>query len=245
MVERTATGIEGFDNLIQGGIPKGFNVLLAGGPGTGKSIFSMQFLVEGATKFNENGIYISFEQRIGHIREQGRQFGWDIESLEREKKITIISIPVKKINYKLIEIIKETIFRKNIKRMVIDSLSTLFINIPLIDETENSNTSNHLYPSSLAGEFYLNRFLYNFLEQLREIEDCTKILIAEVAKESDSGEIILGEYACDAVIRINFDSLGGGISRNLLIRKMRLTKNDEDIHPFEISDKGVIIHSIS
>lgn len=62
-MERVATGIKGFDNLIEGGFPKGSAILLSGTPATGKTIFALEYLVNGARKFNERGLYVTFEEK--------------------------------------------------------------------------------------------------------------------------------------------------------------------------------------
>ena len=84
-MDRVKTGIPGFDELIEGGIPKGFNVLLVGQPGAGKTIFGLQYLVNGAMQ-GENGLYISLDSPNEMVKSQGRRFGWDIDKLEREGK---------------------------------------------------------------------------------------------------------------------------------------------------------------
>ena len=61
-IKRIPAGISGFDELTGGGFPENFVILLAGTPGTGKSIFSLEYIYNGATKFNENGAYITLEQ---------------------------------------------------------------------------------------------------------------------------------------------------------------------------------------
>lgn len=60
--ERVKTGIEGFDQLVQGGFPRGSTVLLCGSPGTGKTIFGLEYLFNGASKFKEKGLYVTFDQ---------------------------------------------------------------------------------------------------------------------------------------------------------------------------------------
>jgi len=67
-MERVQTGIKGFDGLIEGGFPKSSAILLSGTPATGKTIFALQYLVNGIEKFNEKGIYITFEEKIYECR---------------------------------------------------------------------------------------------------------------------------------------------------------------------------------
>ena len=72
---RVKTGIKGFDELIEGGFPKNSSILVCGGPGCGKTIFASEFIYNGAKKYNEKGMYVSFEQNSDSIKNQARQFG--------------------------------------------------------------------------------------------------------------------------------------------------------------------------
>jgi circadian clock protein KaiC len=81
---KALTGIEGFDELTGGGIPRGRITVVLGGPGTGKTVFSLQTLVRGALEGHEPGIFVAFEEDTRRIRENARSFGWDLPALERE-----------------------------------------------------------------------------------------------------------------------------------------------------------------
>jgi len=249
IVKRVPTGIPGFDELCEGGFPKNSSILICGGPGTGKTIFCMQFLWNGALKFNEKGLYVTFEQRAESLKEQASQFGWDMDNLEKQGKIKIISVPVEKITREIIKDIREIVKKENIKRLVIDSLSTLVVNAPIYTMPSELAVrdvvgENIIFSPPIIGDYIVKRFVYSFIEELRKM-DCTSLLISEA---SQSGEYItrdtLSEFVCDGIVLITFESLGGEFSRSLIIRKMRETKNDEDVHPVEISKNGIIVHKI-
>ncbi|HLC65734.1 MAG TPA: ATPase domain-containing protein [Candidatus Nanoarchaeia archaeon] len=76
-MKRIKTGIKGFDELVQGGFPEGSSTLITGSPGTGKSIFGLQYIYNGAIKYKERGLYLTFEQRKTDMMNQAVQFGWD------------------------------------------------------------------------------------------------------------------------------------------------------------------------
>ena len=78
-VRRIRTGIKGFDKLIQGGFPEASTILLTGSPGTGKTIFGLQFLYNGAARFRDKGLYVTFEQTERALLEQANLFGWNLE----------------------------------------------------------------------------------------------------------------------------------------------------------------------
>lgn len=85
MTNRIKSGIPGLDALIQGGFPECSSVLVTGGPGTGKSILGLQFIVYGALN-NEPGIYLMFDENKDKLFYQAEQFGWDIPKLENKKR---------------------------------------------------------------------------------------------------------------------------------------------------------------
>ena len=87
---RHATGIPGFDGLIEGGLEEGTVTLVSGKTGTCKSIFCGQFLYNGIVKNKESGIYITTEDSANNIKRQMKRFGWDYEELEKKGWIKII-----------------------------------------------------------------------------------------------------------------------------------------------------------
>lgn len=232
-MEKTATGIKGFDKLVEGGFLRGKTVLLSGTPGTGKTIFALQYLYNGAMMFNEPGVYITFEERVDALKSQARQFGWDFGRLEKDGKIRLLHIPVTTLNKNtannIIEIAKEF----NAKRLVIDSLSTLSINTPSVF----TNIADR-------GEFAAKKFIYSFIDSLRALNDTTTLLISQTVSEDNLSNSGVSEFICDGVIHFIYESMGGEFSRSLVIRKMREIKNEEDIHPVEIGREGIVVHDL-
>ena len=247
--ERVPTGIKGFDELVEGGFPKGSSILICGGPGTGKTIFSSEFLLHGAKDFNEKGLYVTFEQREEAVKEQAKQFGWNIDELEKKGMIKVMSVPAANIKKTIIKDIKDIIKKEGIKRLVVDSLSTLVVNAPIYVEphelaVQDVVGENVIFSPPVIGDYIVKRFIYDFIDSLREL-DCTTLLVTEAA---NGGEYLtrdtLSEFVCDGVVLISFESMGGNYSRSLIVRKMRGTKNNEDVHPVEMSKTGIIIHKI-
>ncbi|MBD3355147.1 AAA family ATPase, partial [Candidatus Woesearchaeota archaeon] len=201
-MKKIKTGIKGFDNLVQGGFPKGKSVLLSGTPGTGKTIFALQFLYNGAVKFNEKGLYVTFEEKVQDLKDQAKQFGWDFDKLEKERKVKIINISSSEISKNTVNEIINIVQKSNITRLVIDSLSTLSINTP----TVATNVTD-------LGEFSIKRFIYSFLDSLRELKNTTSLLISQnISEELMSGDKV-SEFLCDGVIHLIYESMGGEFSR--------------------------------
>ena len=247
-VERIKTNIPGLDDLMQGGFPKGSNIVLTGSPGTGKTIFGMQFLYNGAAS-GEKGLYVTFEQNKDDLINQASQFGWNLNELEKSKVLEIMSIPSDKITSKTIEQIKTKVTKDKFQRIVIDSLTTLAINAPILTNVSKVSIKqimdeSTIFSPPIIGDFILKQFIYNFINQLKALK-VTSLLISDTAQSGDYATIdTVSEYAADGVIIINFETLGGAYSRTLVVRKMRQTKNDEDIHPLQIGDQGIIVHTI-
>src|SRR5580704_12920845 len=99
---KAKTGITGLDEITRGGLPAGRPTLVCGGPGCGKTLFAMQFLVAGATRFDEPGVFMSFEER-SEIEESGE---YDLEGLFLRLDFAIQSV--------------------NAKRVVLDTIESLF-----------------------------------------------------------------------------------------------------------------------
>ena len=134
------TGIPGFDDLLDGGLVEGTTTLLSGRSGSGKSVFGLQFLYEGATKFDTPGILLTLEARPDEIRKDAEQFGWDLKSLEQEGKFIIVDAASSKAGLPTSEryalrrgfdmtTLAETLYKvvedTKASRVVIDSLSGL------------------------------------------------------------------------------------------------------------------------
>src|SRR6185503_3834356 len=95
-LSKTRTGIIGLDEITLGGIPQGRPTLVCGGPGCGKTLFSVEFLVNGATKFNEPGVFVTFEEKTEELVMNVASLGFDLEKLQDEKKIRIDHVHIER-----------------------------------------------------------------------------------------------------------------------------------------------------
>jgi circadian clock protein KaiC len=225
ILKRSKTHICGFDDLICGGFPLGSSILLSGNPGSGKTIFSLQYLINGALLDKQKGIYFTFEERKESLFLQASQFGWDLDGLEKKGLIKIISVGTSFLDKYSAGEMSEIINSFGAKRVVIDSITTLSFLV---------NTQN-----GILSEFEINNYLYSFITKFKLLSNVTLLLISQ--KEGVGSKV--AEFICDGLLNLETESLGGNYSRNLLIKKMRSTKNDDNLHPLEISDEGIKIHS--
>jgi KaiC/GvpD/RAD55 family RecA-like ATPase len=236
-LERIKTGIHGFDELIEGGFPKGSNILVSGEPGTGKTIFGLQFLNQGA-KENQSGMYITFEQNIKDIILQGNKFGWNIQELMNKEKLHFSSLDVRE--FRIANLIQD-IKKRNIERLVIDSLSSV-LSHPIAWEDIDAyymltDKLERLVPSPKYNIVIATRILiHKIIDELKKI-DCTVILTSELVGGSKGfSRDTISEFLVDGLIILSYMVVGGEYSRNLMIQKLRSTKHSENIHPIEIRE---------
>src|SRR6478752_8337181 len=88
-LDKTPTGIEGLDEITQGGLPKGRPTLICGEAGSGKTLFSLEFIVEGALKYNEPGVFVAFEEKSEELAMNMASLGYDLKKMVAAKKIRI------------------------------------------------------------------------------------------------------------------------------------------------------------
>ena len=93
---KTPTGISGLDEITFGGFPQGRPTLICGGPGCGKTLFAMEFLVNGALRYNEPGVFVTFEEKSDELAVNVASLGFDLEKLERQKKLKIDHVRIER-----------------------------------------------------------------------------------------------------------------------------------------------------
>ncbi len=234
MVERVKTGIPGFDEIINGGIPRRNVVLLSGGPGTGKSIFGSQYLWNGL-QMGEPGVFVALEEHPVQVRINMKQFGWDVRPFEHQGTFAIVDAftsgigeAAKRERYvvrdptdvgELIDVLKQAIRETGALRVVIDSVSTLYLTKPAV---------------ARGVVLQLKRVLSGL--------GTTSILVSQVSvtERGFGGPGV--EHAADGIVRLDLDEYNGELVRSIIVWKMRGTKHSMRRHPFEITDKGIIIY---
>ena len=93
---KSPTGIEGFDQITSGGLPAGRPSLVCGGAGCGKTLFAMSFLVHGATRFDEPGVFMSFEESSDELAQNVASLGFDLSALIKDKKLLLDHVRVER-----------------------------------------------------------------------------------------------------------------------------------------------------
>ena len=244
-MRRTKTGLDSLDKILKGGIPKEKVILISGGPGTGKTILCLQTLYNGATKYKEPGVYVSTEQNIKGLKEQGKAFGWDFEKLEKKKLIKIIKIDVSK-GEEALKDIEKAVKSIKAKRLVIDSLTTLSEFASLQTLKENSyelvKGIQDIIPVPLTESLVTKNILFKILDGIKELK-CTTLVISELAEESVwLSRDTVSEFLCDGIILLYFVGIGGENYNHIQIRKMRYTDFERGYFPFKFTKKGIKIN---
>ncbi len=229
-VKRVSSGINGLDELIEGGFPEGSNILVTGGPGTGKSVLGLQFIVSGALK-GEPGVYLTVEEDRKKIVTQARRFGWDAERLEAEGKLKLISANDPDIEH-ILNYLNECADQIKAVRVVVDSLSMMSIYGRMVKGAKTQSRIN------LTMESELNRAQVVLVMEQLENMGTTNFIIAE---DQDADKI--AAFVADGVISLQKKLIGEELHRLLTVEKMRSTKINGVPKRFELTDKGLVIES--
>ncbi len=237
--ERVASGIQGLDELIEGGFPNGFCYAIVGGPGAGKTIFGAQFLYQGATKYGENGLYITLEEPPYSINNNMLRFGWNLYELEKRDKLALIDAsPMKssKGSYAikagigtedfsiegLLGVIAEAKRKINAKRCVVDSLKALSI--------------------QYRDEFETRQQILKLIRSLTELS-LTTMLLAETSEEKmDAQSFGTVEFLAQGVIYLHTYRIRDNTVRAIEVRKMRGVKIVNKLCPYTFTDTGIVIY---
>lgn len=227
MIERVKTGIEGLDEMLEGGLPKGHTVVIMGSFGTGKTTFGLQFLTQGL-KQGEKGIYISLEEDDRSIMEDALAFGWDLKPHVEAKRLVIVKLEptdakttIMRVKSELPEFIKSF----GATRIVFDSVSLL----NMLFDSEHDKRVN----------------LFN-LSQLVKRTGATCLMTAEVNDENPlATRDGLVEYVADGVIALRYVEVKEKNEMILTLRviKMRRIKHSRRITPYSIGQKGLEVHA--
>lgn len=217
-IERVPSGIPGLDSLIEGGFVRGSSTLISGGTGTGKTIFCMQFLYNGATKYSEPGVFLSFEEDPVKLRMNASRFGWDLEKQEKAKKLAILYEEPYQFEH-FMEALERKVKEYKAKRLVIDSTS--------------------VFGLCLESQHEVRMRLFDLVRNLKKL-DVTSLLTAEILEDSKGlSRFGVEEFVVDGVVRLYYTTIGTETFGNIEIRKMRTTKNVHGIFPTKICDKGL------
>ncbi len=261
-LQRIPSGIPGFDQIVGGGLIRDRVYLLSGPAGAGKTIFSTQFLYNGISKYNENGVYVVLEETPQQLRENVyNSFGWNIQTYEDNGNIIVLDAISSRLGLSsaeryvvprpftlesLLYEIQNAIQTVNARRVVIDSLDAMSLELTQVDL----------------------RSLIQRLTMILKSFGCTTLLVSGQAETTTQGRKSVEEYVVDGMIRLHHnleESVSGETtleqnalegnslaedsftmkvrSRKIEIPKMRGTSHSQYQHPFIINENGIEIKS--
>ncbi len=241
--QRVKTGINGLDEITNGGFLQGRNILVSGACGSGKTILAMQFLYNGALQQSEPGVFVTFDEMPGKLRQDMLSFGWDLTALEKNKQLAIIDGASSRVGTtseeehsttthldidSMISDVLRTARKINAKRVAIDSLPAMF----------NGEKQSEVRRAVL-------KMCYAFAKN-----GLTTVMTSEIPEQSTGlglpqqfSAFQTEDFVADGVIVLNF--LGNNSPRTIHIRKLRGSQHSIEVHPIEITDQGIIVKKVN
>lgn len=225
MDELVETGIAGFDSILGGGIVPNATVLVSGNPGTGKSILAMEFIYNGVREFDDNGIYLSFEENAADLRQAAESIGFDEwGDLVEAGKITVFDKR---------QLLQDSDFSETLDRIVED-----------IERAENGRLvmdSVTMFGMFFDGEKERRNYLLRFIDILKE-NGITALLTNEQGALFPETEVGLENFLTDGNVYLSQIPTGSGVNRYLWVAKMRKQDVQTEVFPMDIEPGGIRVH---
>jgi len=244
-MKRIKSGINGLDPLIDGGFLEGNSVLICGAPGTGKTIFSLQFLYEGL-KSGESGLFVCVEDHLPKLKYYASQFGWDLDKSMKNSKIEFLEIPIDQKGFKIVDIITEKAQNMGAKRIAVDSLSALSINsrmfdLPLKDQVDPTGTikGRILKIAGYVPFEDVGQFTYLFVKRVGDIGATALFLTDTPPGTSELTKDGVSEFVCDGVIQLQLNDTSKNVNRTIAVKKMRGSNMTPGLNLLKFTSAGL------
>jgi circadian clock protein KaiC len=230
---KTATGIQGLDEITSGGLPRGRPTLISGGAGSGKTLFGLEFLVRGATQYNEPGVFMSFEESIPDLTKNAASLGFDLARLVAEKKLFLDHVLITRSEISesgeydldgLFIRIADAVQRVGGRRIVLDTIESLFSELP--------------NPGILRAEI---RRLFGWLKE----KGLTTVITAERDRPDRLTRHGIEEFVSDCVILLDHRIREEISTRRVRVVKYRGSTHGTNEYPFLIDEQGISVLPIS
>jgi circadian clock protein KaiC len=231
-LEKCPSGIPGLDEITNGGLPRGRPTLVCGSAGCGKTLFGMEFLVKGATEYDEPGVFMAFEETAEELTKNVRSLGFDLDDLAEQNKLAVDYVHIERSEIEETgEYDLEALFIRlgfaidsiGARRVVLDTLEVLF--------------------GSLSDEGILRAELRRLFRWLKE-KGVTAIITAERGDRTLTRHG-LEEYVSDCVILLDHRVTEQVSTRRLRVVKYRGSSHGTNEYPFLIHEGGVDVLPIT
>lgn len=227
---KNPTGIDGFDVLSDGGLPRGRATVVSGPAGSGKTIFGLEFLYRGVTRYKEPGVFVTFEEPKREIIRETDGFGWDLGGLEKRGQIAFVDasgmvqeqVEIGDYDFgALIARIRYAVEKAGAKRVVIDSVSALFLRY--------------------KEQATVRRELFRMVETLRRL-GVTSIITAERVRDEDAASRFgVEDFVADSVVFLYNTPVGRDRERQIEIVKLRGGAHQTGRHAMLIDATGLVV----
>ncbi len=232
VLEKVPSGIRGLDEITFGGLPKGRPILVSGGPGCGKTLFAMEFLVHGIVDQGEPGVFVAFEEKIEDLEQNFASLGFDLPALVEQGKIALDHIYIDRSEFEeageydlegLFIRLGALIDRVGAKRIAIDTIEAIF--------------------SGFCNEAILRSELRRLFLWLKD-RGMTAVITGERGERTIT-KYGLEEYVADCVITLDHQVSHQIATRRLRVVKYRGSVHGADEYPFLIDDDGISVLPIT
>ncbi len=219
MIKMIKSGIPGLDEILKGGFLEGSTIAVTGGPGSGKSIFALQFAYEGC-KNGESCLFIITDESIENVKREAKSIGLEFDKFEKKGLITFIKeTPKKPISIATpLEIIK----KKKIKRVILDNIT--------------------LFEYTATSEIEFRKSFLHFLTAMKEAK-VTLVTITQTNVHDIVIEYKPQDFLFDGMILLTKIRKGATFERCATVLKMRGQDHLMNIYPFKIEKKGINIYT--
>jgi circadian clock protein KaiC len=218
--ERVRTGIEGLDDLLAGGLPRSSSTIVQGATGTGKTLLSLQFLLEGAAG-GEKGIFFTLEETPDQLRSIARGLGWDLAALEEQGHLVIkYASPVELSTDRFLHEARLLVCELGARRAVFDSLTTMALGVP--------------------SERRYKEMIYAIAKHMRGAE-VSLLLTAEIEQLLGSVQLTGHgiSFIADNLIQMRYVEIEGRLERAISVIKARGIQHDSELRSFTIGVGGL------
>lgn len=220
------TGIEGFDEITEGGLPRGRTTLVMGGPGCGKTVFALQSLVNGARRAKEAGLFVAFEESTRQIISNAATFGWDLPALEKKKLFFLDAQlspeAVKAGEFDLVgmlALLSAKARQIRAKRIVFDGIDVLLglLDDPIAERREIYRIRDWLLRTGLTG------IITQKVGGIAVVDQHYSYL----------------QFMVDCVVVLRHEVVDGSAFRNLRVKKYRGSGFSGDEFPITLTNEGM------